>query len=463
MGGILDVVMCGGAGPPILLSEENPMRHVLSIIALSLVFGGIATAQPSLPTNFEQRTVTTPDGVQIYVRSGGSGPVVLLVHGFGDTGDMWGPLARELAKTHTVVVPDLRGMGRSSHPASGYDKKTEAADLRAVLATLGHDRAAIVGHDIGNMVVYAYAARYPEKVERLVVMDAPLPGVEPWDEVAHSPRTWHFYFRGPDVERLVQGRERILLDRFYNELSAHPERIDEATRAHYAAVYAQPGAMHSAFEQFAAFSKDAEDNKVTQRTKLPMPVLAIGGEKSFGTMMAASMRNVATDVTGAVIPEAGHWIMEENPEPAVALISAFLSDKQREAGDRRIARNEYEFSRAAAGGTGTSSVSGIRTVVVKGDPNKTGLYTIMLYVPANTRIAAHEHPDDRVATVVSGTWYFGYGDEFNAAALKALPAGSYYTEPPRRAHFAETRNEPVVVQISGVGPSDTQFIKSKGD
>ena len=225
--------------------------------------------------------------------------------------------------------------------------------------------------------------------------------------------------------------------------------------------------MHSAFAQFAAFAKDAEDNKVTQRTKLTMPVLAIGGEKSFGATMATSMRNVATDVTGAVIPEAGHWIMEENPTPAVALISDFLSDKQRAAGDRRMARGEYDFSRAEAGGTGTSSVGGIRTVVVKGDPNKDGLYTIMLYVPANTRIAAHQHRDDRVATVVSGTWYFGYGDEFNAGALKALPAGSYYTEPPRRAHFAETRTEPVIVQISGIGPSDTQFInqvaKAKGE
>ncbi|MGH9421242.1 MAG: alpha/beta fold hydrolase, partial [Thermoanaerobaculia bacterium] len=452
---------CWSARVPILLIEENPMRRVLQIIILSFVTSAVAVAQPSLPADFKQQTVKTADGAEIYVRSGGSGPVVLLIHGFGDTGEMWGPLARELAKTHTVVVPDLRGMGRSSHPAGGYDKRTQAADLRAVLGALGYDRAAVVAHDIGNMVAYAYAARYPDKVERLVVMDAPIPGIDPWDEVAHSPRTWHFYFRGPDVERLVQGRERILLDRFYNELSAHPERIDEATRAHYAAVYAQPGAMHCAFEQFAAFSKDAEDNKATQKTKLTMPVLAIGAEKSFGTLMATNMRNVATNVTGAIIPESGHWIMEENPSAAVALISDFLSDKQRQAGDRRIARGEYDFSGAMAGGTGTSSANGIRTVVLKGDPNHEGLYTILLYVPANTRIAAHEHPDDRVATVVSGIWYFGYGDQFSSAALKALPAGSYYTEPPRRAHFAETRSEPVVVQISGVGPSATTYIESK--
>jgi pimeloyl-ACP methyl ester carboxylesterase len=285
-------------------------------------------AQPSLPASFKALTIATPEGAEIYVRSGGAGPVVLLIHGFGDTGDMWGPLARELARTRTVVVPDLRGMGRSSHPAGGYDKRTQAADLRALLVALGHDRAAVVGHDIGTMVAYAYAARYPDKVERLVVMDAPIPGIDPWDQVKCSPQTWHFNFRGPDVERLVKGRERILLDRFYNELSAHPERIDEATRAHYAAVYGQPGAMHSAFEQFAAFSKDAEDNKVTQRSKLRMPVLAVGGEKSFGATMAAVMRNAAVDVTEAVVPDAGHWLMEEDPVGTVALIRAFLSDKR---------------------------------------------------------------------------------------------------------------------------------------
>lgn len=436
------------------------MRRIAFLIALFLVVAPIVAAQPSLPADLKSRTVGTPDGAQIYVRYGGSGPVVLLIHGFGDTGEMWGPVVRDLESSHTVVVPDLRGMGRSSHPEGGYDKRTQAADLRAVMTALGYDHSAVVGHDIGNMVAYAYAARYPDKVERLVVIDAPLPGIDPWDEVKCSPQTWHFNFRGPDVERLVKGRERILLDRFYDELSAHPERIDEATRAYYATVYGQPGAMHSAFEQFAAFAKDAEDNKVTQRTKLTMPVLAIGGEKSFGTTMATSMRNVAVDVTGAVVPDAGHWIMEENPAPVVDLIHDFLSSKRREAGDRRLTSSEYDMASSIAGGTGTSSIHGIRTVVLKGDPNAAGLYTILLYVPANTRVPAHTHRDDRVATVISGTWYFGYGDTFDASALKALPAGSYYTEPPRRAHFAETRDEPVIVQISGVGPSDTEFIKS---
>jgi pimeloyl-ACP methyl ester carboxylesterase len=305
------------------------MRRILSMTALSFALAAVAAGQPSLPSNLKAHTITTSDGAQIFVRSGGSGPVVLLLHGFGDTGVMWGPVVREIVKTHTVVVPDLRGMGRSSHPAGGYEKRTQAADMRAVMTALGYEHSAVVAHDIGNMVAYAYAARYPDKVDRLIVIDAPLPGIDPWDAVKCSPQTWHFNFRGPDVERLVHGRERILLDRFYNELSAHPERIDEATRAYYARVYAQPGAMHSAFSQFAAFSKDAEDNKITQQTKLTMPVLAIGGEKSFGPTMAVAMRNVAVDVQEAVVPDAGHWIMEENPMPAVNLIRDFLSKGNR--------------------------------------------------------------------------------------------------------------------------------------
>ena len=423
----------------------------------------LATAQPSMPPAFKTQTVTTASGADIFVRSGGSGPAALLIHGYGDTGDMWGPLAAELARTHTVIVPDLRGMGRSSIPAAGYDKKTQAADLRAVVTALGHDRAAVVAHDIGNMVAYAYAAQYADKVDRLVVMDAPIPGIDPWDEIIRSPALWHFSFGGPDAERLVQGRERIFLDRFWNEFSADPSKIDEATRAHYTALYARPGAMRAGFAQFAAFSKDAEDNKLFQRTTLTMPVLAVGGDKSFGKVMAISMRNVASDVREAIVPNAGHWLMEENTAFTVALVRDFLGTQQAGAGERRTSPKEFEFSGGVPGGTGTSAATGIRTVVLKGDPDRAGLYTIMLSVPANTRIAAHDHPDDRVATVVSGTWYFGYGDRFDPAALKALPVGSFYTEPPDRRHFAETRGEPVILQITGFGPSGTEYVDLSSD
>jgi pimeloyl-ACP methyl ester carboxylesterase len=223
-----------------------------------------------------------------------------------------------------VVVPDLRGMGLSSHPAGGYDKRTQAADVRAVLAQLGIDRAAIVGHDIGTMVAYAYAARYPDKTGKLVVMDAPVPGIPPWDDIVRNPLLWHFSFGGPDAERLVAGRERIYLDRFWNEFAGDRSKIDEGTRAHYAKLYARPGAMHSAFAQFLSFPTDVVDNKASLATRLPMPVLAIGGAKSFGANEAVVMRNAATNVTEVVIPDSGHWLMEEQPAATITAIRTFL-------------------------------------------------------------------------------------------------------------------------------------------
>jgi pimeloyl-ACP methyl ester carboxylesterase len=266
------------------------------------------------------------DGATIHARVGGQGPAVVMLHGFGDTGDMWAPLARALVADRTVVVPDLRGMGLSSHPDRGYDKKTQGHDVARVLDRLKIETADLVTHDIGNMVGYAVAAQYPARVTRWVVMDAPLPGIGPWDEILKSPALWHFNFRGPDVERLVQGRERIYLDRFWNELSANPKSIDEDTRRHYAELYARPGAMHAAFEQFAAFSQDAVDNKaLAAKGKLAMPVLAIGADKSFGTTQADVMRFVASDVSAQVIADSGHWLMEEQPAATVAAITTFLS------------------------------------------------------------------------------------------------------------------------------------------
>ena len=255
------------------------------------------------------------DGATIHVRAGGKGPAVVMLHGFGDTGDMWAPAATVLIHNHTVVVPDLRGMGLSSHPQGGYEKKTQARDIAQVMDELNIDKADFVTHDIGNMVGYAFAAQFPARVTRWVVIDAPLPGIGPWDDILRSPALWHFNFRGPDAERLVKGRERIYLDRFWNELSANPKAIDEATRHHYAKLYARPGAMHSAFNQFAAFAQDAIDNKaLAANGKLTIPVLALGADHSFGTQMADDVRFVATDVTDGVIKDSGHWVMEEQPQ-----------------------------------------------------------------------------------------------------------------------------------------------------
>jgi pimeloyl-ACP methyl ester carboxylesterase len=306
-------------------SDWKMLGSILGItIALTLTSAAQAQVKP-FPGNFRTQDIQTDEGVTIHVRAGGNGPAVVLIHGFGDTGDMWAPLAADLARDHTVVVPDLRGMGLSSHPPGGYDKRTQAADIRAVLTRLNVDKAAVVGHDIGTMVAYAYAARYPDKTEKLVVMDAPVPGIPPWDEIVRSPKLWHFSFGGPDAERLVAGRERIYLDRFWNEFAGDRTRIDEATRQHYAKLYAQPGAMHSAFAQFLSFPTDAADNKTSMTNKLPMPVLAIGGEKSFGASEAVVMRNAATHVTEVVVPDSGHWLMEEQPAATIQAIRVFLN------------------------------------------------------------------------------------------------------------------------------------------
>jgi pimeloyl-ACP methyl ester carboxylesterase len=301
------------------------IRNIFVLAAMSIATTmALGQAHPSLPSSFHAATIHSPEGADIFVRSGGRGPVVVLLHGYAENSDSWAPLAADLMKDHTVVVPDLRGIGRSSKPDSGYDKKTQAKDIRAVVTALGYDRTFVVAHDIGNMVAYAYAAMYPDKVARLVVMDAPIPGIDPWTEILQSPGVWHFNFHGPDAERLVAGRERIYFDRIWNGFTGDPRKPDEATRNFFTATYAQPGGMRAGFAQFAAFSQDAKDNKIFEQVKLSMPVLAVGGEKSFGSLQAVIMRHVASNVQEAVVAGSGHWLMEERPAETVALIRTFL-------------------------------------------------------------------------------------------------------------------------------------------
>jgi pimeloyl-ACP methyl ester carboxylesterase/quercetin dioxygenase-like cupin family protein len=432
------------------------------LIVISFAFGALAAtaAVQPFPAGFRTEEIRNGDAT-LHVRVAGQGPAVVMIHGFGDTGDMWAPLAAALVRDHTIVVPDLRGMGLSSRPDGGYDKRTQATDIAVILDKLNIRKADLVTHDIGNMVGYAFAAQFPDRVTRWVAMDAPLPGIGNWDKIIQSPQLWHFNFRGPDVERLVKGRERIYLDRFWDELSANPKAIDEATREHYAALYARPGAMHAAFEQFAAFQRDAIDNKaLVANGKLTMPVLAIGAEKSFGTAMADEMRFAALDVTGLVIANSGHWLMEEQPAATVAAIVAFLTAPSRTGEEKeRLTPDDVSKLSHSAAGAGTSGLESIETTVLLGDPAKQGPYTVSLHIPANTVITAHTHRDDRVVTVVSGTWYFGYGARHDPAALKPLPPGSFYTEPAGVPHFAETRSEPVTVYITGHGPSDTVYVE----
>jgi pimeloyl-ACP methyl ester carboxylesterase len=317
---------------PILFRVDRfkAVRRLLSVFA----FGAVALATSAAaqvrdyPAGFRTERITT-NGATLSVRIGGKGPAVVLIHGYGESGDMWEPLAAKLMADRTVIVPDLRGMGLSDHVESGFDKKTQGDDISGVLDTLKIDQVDVVAHDIGNMVAYAFTAQTPGRVGKLVLMDAPIPGIGPWDEILKNPLLWHFRFGGPDMERLVKGRERIYLDRFWNEFSADPRRFDEASRRHYARLYARPGAMRAGFAQFHAFDQDAVDNKVyLARGPLTMPVLAIGGEKSFGATMAVVMRAAASDVTEGIVPGSGHWIMEENPDATVKLVRAFLDARR---------------------------------------------------------------------------------------------------------------------------------------
>src|SRR5260370_1002011 len=403
------------------------IRRFLAL-ALFAVTTVSSQTPPSLPSSFQPRTIHSPEGADIFVRSGGSGSVVVLIHGYAENSDSWAPLAADLMKDHTVVVPDLRGIGRSSKPADGYEKKTQAKDIRAVVTSLGYDKAFVVAHDIGNMVAYAYAATYPDKVERLVVMDAPIPGIDPWNEILQNPGVWHFNFHGPDAERLVAGRERIYFDRIWNDFTGDPGKPDEATRNFLSATYAQPGGMRAGFAQFAAFSQDAKDNKVFEQTKLTMPVMAVGGEKSFGALQAVIMRHVATNVQEEVVAGSGHWLMEERPAYTVALIRKFLdgppgaptvaSSANGDPNEERFTAAEYRFPQRGNPGTGSSGIGGIETVVLKGNPDQAGVYTIMLRVPRHTRIAEHSHPDGRAATLSSGRWRCGDGEKFEERKVK---------------------------------------------
>jgi pimeloyl-ACP methyl ester carboxylesterase len=301
------------------------LRQSITLLVTAFIAGPGFAVEP-FPASFHTQEINT-NGTTLHVRIGGQGPAVIMLHGFGDTGDMWAPAAAVLVKDHLVVIPDLRGMGLSAHPDTGYTKKNQAVDIAGVMDVLKIQRTDLVTHDIGNMVGYALAAQFPTRITKWVVIDAPLPGIGNWDEIKQSPLLWHFNFRGPDEERLVAGRERIYLDRFYDELSADPKSIGDATRQHYAALYARPHAMHDAFEQFGAFNQDAVDNKalLAKVGRLTIPVLALGGEKSLGAAEADTLRFVAVNVTMGIVPGSGHWIMDENPKATTALIVDFLS------------------------------------------------------------------------------------------------------------------------------------------
>jgi len=266
------------------------------------------------------------NGVKFHYLVAGKGEAVILLHGFAQNSHMWLPLIPELAKTHTVIAPDLRGFGDSSKRDGGYDKKTMAQDIHALAASLGLKRVAVVGHDIGLMVAYAYAAQYPGEVDRIVLMDAFLPGVGDWENVWLLGDKWHFHFYGKTPLALVAGRERIYFEHFWNDFAADPAHsVSEADRQFYTAAYAQPGAMRAGFEVFHAFTQDAEDFARFSKTKLKMPMLVLAGEKASGEFLFAQGRLVAENVEGVVIKGSGHWLIDEAPAQVIPKLVAFLA------------------------------------------------------------------------------------------------------------------------------------------
>ncbi len=266
------------------------------------------------------------NGVRLHYLSAGKGDPVILMHGYAETSRMWRPLMVELAKNHTVIAPDLRGFGQSSKPTAGYEKKTMAQDIHALATSLGYQRASIVGHDIGLMVAYAYAAQYPTEVDRIALMDAFLPGVGEWKNVWLLRDLWHFHFYGETPLKLVDGRERIYLEHFWNDFAADPKHsVPEADRQFYAAAYAQPGGMRAGFEVFRAFEQDAKDFAQFAQTKLTMPMLVLTGEKASGEFLIEQARLVDTNVQGVVIKGSGHWLMEEARSQVIPQLVAFIN------------------------------------------------------------------------------------------------------------------------------------------
>ena len=270
--------------------------------------------------------VADVNGTRLHYLSAGRGEPVVLLHCYTQTSHMWLPLIAELAKTHAVIAPDLRGAGASGKPETGYDKKTLAQDVHALVQSLGLGRVTLVGHDIGLMVAYAYAAQYPGEVARIALLDAFLPGVGNWKDVWLLRDLWHFHFYGETPLKLVAGRERIYFEHFWNDFAADRTRsVPEADRRLYTAAYAQPGGMRAGFAYFAAFPQDAVDFEGFAKTKLPMPMLVLSGEKASGNTLIEQARLVASDVEGVVVAGSGHWLMEEAPAQVIPRLVAFAT------------------------------------------------------------------------------------------------------------------------------------------
>jgi pimeloyl-ACP methyl ester carboxylesterase len=299
----------------------EPMRTLQFVFAFFLFVAGSISAATD--------TITARDAkigdVQLHYLTAGNGPAVLLLHGYAQTSRMWRPIIPLLAQKFTVIAPDLPGIGNSSIPADGIDMKTSARRIHELMRSLKVEKARVVGHDIGLMVAYAYAAQFPAETEKLALMDAFLPGVPGWEPIYNDPRFWHFRFSGEYPEALVKGRERTYFEYFWNVFAADKTKsIPEPDRKAYAEAYARPGRMRAAWTYFASWPDLAKAFAELSQMKLTMPVLSIGGDKSLGNALAEQMKLVANDVTVVVIKDAGHWISEENPKETTDALMKFL-------------------------------------------------------------------------------------------------------------------------------------------
>jgi len=323
--------MTSTASQPVTLRvAHRALAATLRALRLAMFIGGYAITSMLIAATASAQTPQSKfaevKGLRMHYLVAGEGDAVVLLHGYAESSHMWLPLMKELAKTHTVIAPDLRGFGQSGKPADGYTKTVMAQDVHGLVQSLGLKRIKIVGHDIGLMVAYAYAAQYPTEVGRIVLMDAFLPGVGNWKDVWLLRDLWHFHFYGKTPLALVTGRERTYLEHFWNDFAANPAHsIPEADRRLYAKAYAQPGAMAAGFEVFRAFANDAVDFAGYAKTPLPMPMLVLTGEKASGEFLINQGRLVATNVEGVVVKGSGHWLMEEATDQVVPKIVDFLA------------------------------------------------------------------------------------------------------------------------------------------
>ena len=302
------------------------LKRIKALIAVAGIVG-VVTAAPawSQPADIESRFAQVNGLRMHYLVAGDGGSPVILLHGYAQNSHMWRPLMKELARTHRVIAPDLRGFGDTTKAESGYDKKTMAQDVHALVRSLGIDKAGIAGHDIGLMVAYAYAVQYPAEVDRIALLDAFIPGVGDTTNLFLLKDLWHFHFYGPTPLALVKGRERIYFEHFWNDFAADGKKsVSEADRRFYARKYAEPGAMKAGMEVFRAFDQDAKDNASFAANKLTMPMLVLGGEKSGGEFLISQARLVADNVEGVVVTGSGHWLVDEAPDQVIAKLVAFF-------------------------------------------------------------------------------------------------------------------------------------------